>query len=170
MDPKEELIALLPRLRRFAIGLTGSRDAADDLVQTGCLRALERWHQWTPGTRLDSWVFRILQTQWLDQKRTDSRRPTVSDDEAMARITGEEGERRQEARDALHRVRREIAHLPDEQRVVLLLVTVEGLSYREAAGTLGVPVGTIMSRLARARKRIAGRLGGDGAGGSRGGS
>ena len=155
MDPQEELIALLPRLRRFALGLTGSREWADDLVQAGCLRALERWHQWTPGTSLHSWMFRILQNVWLDQKRMESRRPTVSDDDALVRIPGEDGERTQESRNVFRAVRREIARLPDDQRVVLLLVTVEGLSYREAAGTLGVPVGTVMSRLARARKRIA---------------
>jgi len=158
MDPRDELIALLPRLRRFALGLTGSRESADDLVQTGCLRALERWHQWTPGTSLHSWMFRILQTVWLDQKRMESRRPTISDDDVLARVPGEEGERNQEARDLFRAVRGEIARLPDDQKVVLLLVTIEGLSYREAAGTLGVPVGTIMSRLARARQRIAKRL------------
>lgn len=158
MDRQAELIALLPRLRRFALGLTGARDSADDLVQAGCLRALERWHQWEPGTSLHSWMFRILQTVWLDQKRREARRPTVSDDDAIARLAGEDGERSQEARDDMRAVRREIARLPEEQRVVLLLVTVEGLSYRQAAGTLGVPVGTVMSRLARARKRISSRL------------
>ena len=160
MDPHSELIALLPRLRRFALGLTGSRDQADDLVQTGCLRALERWHQWTPGTSLHSWMFRILQTVWIDERRMNARRPTVSDDDAIARLPGADGADRHEARDTLRKVRDEIARLPDDQRVVLLLVTVEGLSYREAAGTLDIPVGTVMSRLARARKRIAERVDG----------
>jgi RNA polymerase sigma-70 factor (ECF subfamily) len=64
-----ELVALLPRLRRFARGLAGAPDQADDLVQAACERAIARIHQWTPGTRLDSWMFRIVQTIWLDEKR-----------------------------------------------------------------------------------------------------
>lgn len=155
MDAHAELIALLPRLRRFALGLTGSRDSADDLVQTGCVKALDHWHQWTPGTSLHSWMFRILQTTWIDQKRTEARRPTTSDEDVLNQLTGDDGESHQEARQMFRTVRQEIAKLPEDQRVVLLLVTVEGMSYRDTAGTLGIPIGTVMSRLARARKRIA---------------
>ena len=73
-DVRAQLIALLPRLRRFALGLTGSRDDADDLVQAACERALNRLHQWEPDTRLDSWMFRIVKTIWIDQWRSQKAR------------------------------------------------------------------------------------------------
>ena len=153
-----DLVALLPRLRRFALGLTGSTDQADDLVQTGCLKALERSAQWQPGTNLASWMFRILQNTWLDQRRTETRRNTVADSEKVERQIGEDGEHGHETRDELRRVEVLIRDLPQEQRAVLLLVCVEGLSYKETAETLEVPIGTVMSRLARARGRLADQL------------
>ena len=158
IDPRAELVSLLPRLRRFALGLTGTPDMADELVQAGCLKAIERWHQWQPGTSLVSWLFRILQTTWFDQRRMQERRQTYTDTESLAQIEGEDGRRTHEARDMFERVRRMIAALPDDQRLVLLLVSVEGLSYKEAADTLNIPVGTVMSRLARARARLADAL------------
>ena len=72
-DPRAELVSLLPRLRRFAFGLTGDAHVADDLVQAGCLKAIERWHQWQPDTSLASWMFRILQTTWVDDYRSRQR-------------------------------------------------------------------------------------------------
>lgn len=146
-------MALLPRLRRFAYGLTGSRDEADDLVQSACERALSRLHQWRPGTRLDSWMYRILQTVWIDRLR--SRRTRMeAEPEVLERLAGGDARRELEARLDLARVRRLIAALPEEQRVVLVLVTVEGFSYKDAAETLGIPIGTVMSRLARARLEL----------------
>lgn len=146
-------MALLPRLRRFAYGLTGSRDEADDLVQSACERALSRLHQWRPGTRLDSWMYRILQTVWIDRLR--SRRTRIeAEPELLRRLAGGDAQRELEARLDLARVRRLIAALPDEQRLVLVLVTVEGFSYKDAAETLGIPIGTVMSRLARARLEL----------------
>lgn len=152
----EDLIVLLPRLRRFAYALSGSRDEADDLVQAACERALSRLHQYTPGTRLDSWMFRIVQTTWIDVVRANKRRNVVNDTEAIEMIAIDsriaEGE---EARRDLEIVQAETARLPEEQRLVLSLVAVEGLSYQEAADLLQVPIGTIMSRLSRARKKLA---------------
>ena len=144
-----ELVAVLPRLRRFAFGLAGSLDEADDLVQAACERALARRDQYEPGTRLVSWMYRIVQTTWIDQVR---RQRTVSVDPALlAEYPGGDAVGEAESRLALAEVRQAIAVLSPEHRTVLLLVSVEGLAYREAAEILGLPIGTIMSRLARGR-------------------
>ena len=158
-DPRAELVSLLPRLRRFAHGLTGDAHLADDLVQAGCLKALERWHQWQPGTSLASWMFRILQTTWLDEYRARQRRQTDTDSEALEQLAGEDGRDVLEQRSQAHAVRRLVAALPEEQRVVLMMVTVDGMSYKDTAQALGIPIGTVMSRLARARARLADELG-----------
>jgi RNA polymerase sigma-70 factor, ECF subfamily len=154
-DFGERLIAFLPNLRRFAISLCGSRDLADDLVQAACERALANAERFEPGTRFDAWMFRILRNLWIDQVR---RRKTVGiQDDISERqdIAGASGERDVEARLTLNTVAGAIAELPDEQRDVLVLVCVEELSYREAADVLGIPIGTVMSRLARARRNLA---------------
>ena len=153
----DQLIAVLPRLRRFARGLTGSAAEADDLVQAACERALTRAHQFQEGTRFDSWMFRIVQTIWIDQLR--ARDVRKEDGEAAEERLGTDAPvRRIEARLALSEVRRAIEHLSPDQRTTLMLVTVEGLSYKEAAEVAGVPVGTIMSRLARARMALQQQL------------
>jgi RNA polymerase sigma-70 factor (ECF subfamily) len=146
-----QLVGYLPKLRRFAYGLTGSIDEGDDLLQSACERALARTDQFEPGTRFDSWMYRILQTLWIDRLRSRKRSLAVADSEALERYPGGDVAVETEARMTLAQVRREIARLVPEQRSVLLLVSVEGLSYREAAEVLGVPIGTVMSRLARAR-------------------
>ena len=146
----DQLIAVLPRLRRFARGLSGSVADADDLVQAACERALARRHQFQEGTRFDSWMFRIVQTIWIDQVRARDVRKE-NGDVAEERLGSDEPVRRVEARLALDEVRRAVHRLSPDQRTALLLVTVEGLSYKEAAEVMQVPVGTIMSRLARAR-------------------
>jgi RNA polymerase sigma-70 factor (ECF subfamily) len=150
-----ELVALLPRLRRFALTLTRQPSLADDLVQVACERALAHADQWSPGTRLDAWVFRILRNAWIDHvrhRRTDGLMDDVSDHEH--KLVDGDSEDRILSRLTLAEVQRAIAGLPDEQREVLVLVCVEDLAYREAAEVLGVPIGTVMSRLARARRRI----------------
>ena len=158
-DPRAQIVSLLPRLRRFACGLTHDPPLADDLVQTACLKALERWHQWQPDTSLASWMFRIVQTTWIDDYRSRQRRPedTVIDD--LPEAVGEDGRELVERRSELRAVRLAIAALPDDQRAVLMLVTVDGLSYQEAAQALNIPLGTVMSRLSRARIRLADQLG-----------
>jgi RNA polymerase sigma-70 factor (ECF subfamily) len=150
---QSDLVTLLPRLRRFAYGLCGSTDEGDDLVQAACERALGRLHQFRPGTRLDSWMYRIIQTQWLDRVRQKRLSPEVPMEggEAYRHI---DGETTIEAKLTLDSVRREIARLPEDQRVVLLLVCGEGLTYKDAAETLNIPIGTVMSRLARARMSL----------------
>lgn len=150
-----DIVALLPRLRRFAAGLSGSIQDGDDIVQAACVRALERHYQWEPGTRLDSWMYRIIRNLWLDRKKSAWSRLVHGDDEAMSEAPGASLEREIEARDELALARTAIAALPPQQREVLLLVTVEGQSYEAAAATLGIPLGTVMSRLARARVAVA---------------
>jgi RNA polymerase sigma-70 factor (ECF subfamily) len=152
---RAEIVALLPRLRRFAWSLTGSRDEGDDLVQAACLKALGALEQYQPGTRLDAWMFRILRTGWIDRARYRARRPGTSDPETLEAISDSGlGARTAEARLTLERVRAAMAGLPPEQREVLALVALEGLSYREAAEVLDIPIGTVMSRLGRARARL----------------
>ena len=146
----DQLVAVLPRLRRFARGLTGSTTEADDLVQAACERALSRAHQFQEGTRFDSWMFRIVQTIWIDQIRARDVRKEDGD-VAEERLGSDAPVRGVEARLALAEIRNAVELLPPDQRATLMLVTVEGLSYKEAAAVAGVPVGTIMSRLARAR-------------------
>jgi RNA polymerase sigma-70 factor (ECF subfamily) len=165
VDPaiQAELVALLPRLRRFARGLAGVPDQADDLVQAACERALARIHQWTPGTRLDSWMFRIVQTIWLDQKRAQRVRTGEGRIDADSPLVEPElaidGAREMESHITYDAVRRAMARLPEEQRAVMTLVCVEGQSYKEAADTLAIPIGTVMSRLSRARTALARLLG-----------
>jgi RNA polymerase sigma-70 factor (ECF subfamily) len=156
-----DIVALLPRLRRFAAGLTGSVTEGDDVVQTACLRALERCHQWEAGTRLDSWMFRIIRNLWLDRGKSAWNRLVRSDPDALAEIADHSVGREIELRDELAAARAAIAALPDAQREVLLLVTVEGLTYEAAADLLDVPLGTVMSRLARARVAVARRVRGN---------
>jgi RNA polymerase sigma-70 factor (ECF subfamily) len=161
----EQLIAVLPRLRRFARGLAGAAADADDLVQAACERALARSHQFEEGTRFDSWMYRIVQTIWIDQLRAREVRKEDGD-VAEERLGSDAPVRRVEARLALAEVRQAIQLLPPDQRTVLMLVTVEGLSYKEEAAVADVPVGTVMSRLARARIELQHLL--DAGGGVRG--
>lgn len=153
-----QIVALLPRLRRFAFGLTRSFAEADDLVQAACLRALEKRAQWTPGSRLDSWLYRIVQNLWVDHRRQVRRRGEESSDaipEDAGELTAISTQHRGEGRLMLSAVERAILMLPDDQRAVLMLVSVDGMAYREAADALGIPIGTVMSRLARARLGLA---------------
>lgn len=150
-----EIVALLPRLRRFAAGLCGSVQEGDDIVQAACLRALERHHQWEPGTRLDSWMFRIIRNLWLDRGKSAWQRLVHSDSEQLEGVAAGSLAGVLETRSDLAQARRAIAALPTPQREILLLVAVEGLSYDAAAELLGIPRGTVMSRLARARVAVA---------------
>lgn len=161
---RTEIAALAPRLRRFAYALCGNRDDGDDLVQSACLKALGRLDQFEPGTRLDSWMFRIVQTTFLDERRSRRRRGHgAHDPEAIDRLSdGGVGSRSAEDRLTLQRVRLAIGELPDDQKAVVILVSIEGYSYNEAAQTLEIPVGTVMSRLSRARARLLPLVRGDG--------
>jgi RNA polymerase sigma-70 factor, ECF subfamily len=154
----QQLVELLPRLRRFARALTRTDSDADDLTQAAIERALMHAASWQPGTRLDSWLFRIAQNLWRDELRAHRRRSEPLEEEGIA---GEDGrvtfQRQLEVRD----VARAFDELPEDQRVVMALVVLDGMQYSEAAHTLGVPMGTVMSRLARARSRLAAVVSGE---------
>ncbi|MEM7500070.1 MAG: RNA polymerase sigma factor [Pseudomonadota bacterium] len=153
---QNEIASLVPRLRRFAYALSGSREEGDDIVQMACVKALSRLDQFQPGSRLDSWMFQIVRNQFLDERRRRARHGApVDPDTASALSDGGLGAARGEDRLTLEAVRRAMAGLPAEQREVLALVAIEGASYKDAAETLRLPVGTVMSRLARARARLA---------------
>lgn len=156
---KEAMIAALPRLRRFCHGLTGNAQDGDDLMQTTVERALARSDSFVPGTRIDSWMFRIAQNLRIDAARAASRRGLHLPVEDLPDAVGEDGRQTVENRSDLAAAQRALLAVPEDQRAVFLLVVVEGLSYREAADMLDVPVGTVMSRLARARGRIEQAIG-----------
>jgi RNA polymerase sigma-70 factor (ECF subfamily) len=149
-----ELPSLLSRLWRYGLVLARNREAAEDLVQATCVRALERSSQFETGTRLDRWLFTILRSIWINQLRAERVRlgqGVVDPEEALI----SDGVREIEMNIFAAQVFREVLELPESQREAVLLVYVEGLTYREAAEVLKVPVGTIMSRLAAARVKLS---------------
>lgn len=151
---RSAVVAVLPRLRRFCQGLAGNAQDGDDLMQSTVERALSRAHQVEPGTRIDSWMFRIAQNLHIDGVRAAQRRGRQVAVDDVPDPVGEDGRVTLENRSDLAAAQRALRAVPDDQRAAFLLVVVEGMSYREAAEALDVPVGTIMSRLARARGRI----------------
>ncbi len=163
LDPiRNQMVALLPRLRRFALSLTANRADADDLVQDTVERALANLHRWERGTKLDSWMFRIAQNLFIDGTRARKRaRMVVSETLEAAGNVATDGVRAAEARIAFTDLCRALGELPDEQRSAVALVLIDGMSYRDAAEVLGIPIGTLTSRLARAREALAVRVLGD---------
>jgi RNA polymerase sigma factor (sigma-70 family) len=151
------VLALLPRLRRFAVGLARDRGDADDLCQATLERALVSRDKWEPGTRLDSWMYRIMRNLWIDEARARARRGQTFVAEAAGLDVGGDGG--QEAAIALGDIGRALAMLPDQQREAVLLVMVEGYAYKEAAEIVGCPVGTLNSRLVRGRDALLALLG-----------
>jgi RNA polymerase sigma-70 factor, ECF subfamily len=152
---------LLPRLWAFALRISRDQHDAEDLVQRACLRALERAHQLKPDTSPLSWMYSIVHTTWINELRARSERSRTSAewDDSYLETVADPSAPDPEA-DALNRqIVRAVERLPDAQRTVMLLVVVEGLSYQEAAQVLGVPVGTIMSRLSRARQAVGSQFG-----------
>lgn len=146
----QEILAEIPRLRRYARALLGDRSAADDLVQDTLERAWTRYSQWQHGSSLRAWLFSIMHNLRVDQIRRpglNARAIEEDDFEVPTRATHSD---QLEVRDL------EIAlgKLPDEQREVLLLIALEEMSYSEIAATLEIPVGTVMSRLSRGRERL----------------
>ncbi len=142
----------IPSLRRYARSLVGDRDQADDLVQDCLERALSRWHLWQRDREIRPWLFTILHNAYVSEWRRQSRRPTVPLTEATLDVLEQPGHA--DDRIELQQLLAAVDALPDEQREVVLLVSVESFSYEEAAKMLGVPTGTIMSRLSRARARL----------------
>ncbi len=157
---RDQLIALLPRLRRFCLALTRSVEAGDDLTQSTIERALSRIDQWDTTSRLDSWMYRIAQNINIDAARSLARRGQHMDMEALQSVAGEDGRQIVESRSALARVQTAMAGLPADQRALMALVVLDGKSYREAADILDIPMGTVMSRMSRARQAMAASLNG----------
>ena len=154
-----DIAALLPRLRRFARALTGQAADADDVVQIALERALMRAEQFAPGTRLDAWLYAIVRNAWIDEARARTRRAKVFAAAELGERVGNDGEAEMLARLEAKDVWQAMAALPEEQREAVALVCVEGLAYREAAAALGVPIGTLTSRLARGREALQRMLG-----------
>jgi RNA polymerase sigma-70 factor, ECF subfamily len=150
-----DLVAAVPRLRRFAYALTGSMEDGDELVQAACERALRNEAKFREGTRMDSWLFRIAQNLWRDSKRRERTRGSEIDPDDVGLSDEGISSRRPEDRMMLASVRDAVATLTRDQRLVLALVAVDGMSYRQAAEVMDVPVGTVMSRLSRARAQLS---------------
>lgn len=153
---RAELAALLPRLRRFGRVITRNVADADDLVQVALEKALTHAGQWRPGSRMDSWMFGIMKNAWIDEVRARRRRERVhAPEEAGATV----GDASAAARDIALSVEAAMEQLPEEQRMVIAMVLVEGLSYKDAAAALEIPIGTLTSRLARGRETLQALLG-----------
>lgn len=153
------LIQTLPKLRRYAISLSRRQDVADDLVQTTVERAVSARHRFDPDTSLDAWLFRILRNAWIDETRRTKTRGVQLDVTDMTEAASFDGVRDIEARLALSETEAALATLSPDQQEILRLICFDELSYLEAAEVLGVPKGTVMSRLARARVALAEKLG-----------
>lgn len=154
------MLRLLPRLQRFCIALTGSVADGDDLVQDTVERALKNLHTWEPGTQLDNWMFRIAKNRFVDGRRAVKRAGLVAMDSVEETACASvDGERAAESRLMLKAVSDALQNLPPDQREVIALVLIDGMSYREAADLLGVPIGTLTSRIARARAALAASIG-----------
>lgn len=155
MNDAESIVEMIPRLRRYARALAGDRAAADDLVQDTLERAWAKLHLYRRGTDLRAWLFTVMHNVYVNQLR--AARPGVQLDEELPELS-------QPARQSdgleLRDLDLSIRRLPPEQREVLLLVVLEDMSYEAAAGTLGIPIGTVMSRLARAREKLRAMLSG----------
>jgi RNA polymerase sigma-70 factor (ECF subfamily) len=154
-DFGEQVGTLLPRLRRFARTLTRHPQDADDLVQLAVERALTRSKQWRPDSSLANWMLAIVRNAWIDETRSRRRRDAVLVPENEAAEVGDTGTDRDIE---LWSIQSALDRLPEEQRLAVALVLIEGLSYREAAQVMEVPIGTLTSRLARGRMALQSML------------
>jgi RNA polymerase sigma-70 factor, ECF subfamily len=155
VDIGEQMVPHLGRMWRYALVLSRQRDVAEDLVQAACVRGIERAAQFRAGTRLDRWLFSILHSIWIDEIR--SRRVRLGQgfvDADTALVL--DGEHDVQTRVDANQVLRQIDGLPEAQRTAVFLAYVEGYSYREIADVLGIPIGTVMSRLASGRSKLCG--------------
>ena len=153
------LVAALPRLRRYALSLCRQEDVADDLVQTAVERAVANRDRHDPRTDLLPWLMRILRNAWIDQTRRAATRGTELDVTELPESAVYDGDRALAARLAWRETEAALASLPEDQQEIVRLVCIEELSYAEAAMILGIPKGTVMSRLARGRVALAKKLG-----------
>ncbi len=152
------MVMFLPRLRRFARSLAGDTDRGDELVQAACERALERLPQFNEGSRLDSWMYRIIHTQWIDRQRRRKTRENHARSSQSAPKPNRVDDYPSQGVEAMVDIRRAMETLPDEHRTAIILVVVEGYTYAEAAAILEIPAGTVASRVARARRELIRQL------------
>jgi RNA polymerase sigma-70 factor (ECF subfamily) len=156
---EDQLAGLLPRLRRFAHALSRDSADADDLTQATIERALSSRDQWQPGTRLDSWCYRIMRNLWIDTARARSRKDAREAPEEDGLNVGEDPRESMDAAVDLNRIMAAMSLLPDDQREVVALILVEGFGYREVSEMLGLPIGTVSSRLVRGRTALLAMVG-----------
>lgn len=156
---ERDLVAAAPKLWRFAMSLCRRADVADDLVQTTVERAVASRGRFDPASRLEPWLFRILRNAWIDGARRQATRGVELDIADMPEAAVHDGVRASEAVLLLRQTEAALETLPEEQREVVLLVCFQELSYAEAAAVLGIPKGTVMSRLARGRVALAEKIG-----------
>ena len=149
----------LPRLRRFAHSLCRNPSDADDLTQMTVERALVSRAQWQPGTRLDSWLYRIMRNLWIDTARSRGRKAAFEAPPEAGTNVGFDPRPGVEAAIDLNIAMAAMDRLPDEQREVVALILLEGLGYRETAELLQLPIGTVSSRLVRGRTALLAMLG-----------
>jgi RNA polymerase sigma factor (sigma-70 family) len=155
---QRQLIEMAPRLRRLARALTRHAEDADDLVQIALERAILRRVQWQDGTRLDCWVMRIMKNAWIDEVRARTRKGRVMGHEDEGVNVADPSQAGPDDRTDAMAVRQAMALLPEDQRLAVALVLIEGLSYAEAADVLDIPAGTLTSRLVRGRAALMARL------------
>jgi len=155
-----DFVQYIPRLRRYARALTGDRARADDLVQDTLERALIKFHLWQPGSDLRAWLFTIMHNVYINQLRAQpaGMSAMTDDDTAQLAVRPTQSDRLE-----IMDLQAALLRLAEEQRDVLLLVGLEQMTYEEAAGVLGIPIGTVMSRLSRGRERLRALLAGAGA-------
>lgn len=158
-DIRAEIVPLIPRLRRYARALTGGRESADDLVQDSLERALRKSHLWRRGSDLRAWLFTIMHNVFLNQVR--ARAPICEELDAAESVHATA--RGPQDLAAVLDLETALRRLPEEQRAVLLLVGLEEMTYEETANVLNLPIGTVMSRLSRARERLRRLLAGESA-------
>ncbi len=149
MQEAERIVEFIPRLRRYARALVGDRARADDLVQDTIERAWNKFHLWRPGSDLRAWLFTVMHNVHINQIRATRDFVELDDEAAEMAVAGAQG-----ASLEIRDLERALVLLPVEQREVLLLVGLEDLSYAEVAEVLGIPIGTVMSRLSRAREKV----------------
>lgn len=156
-DPGRDFVSHIPGLRRYARALTGDRSRADDLVQDTLERGLVKLHLWRPGSNLRAWLFTLMHNVFINQLRSQPAGAGAGSGDEAAEVAMRPTQTDWlEVRD----LQAALLRLPEDQREVLLLVGLEQMSYEETAGALGIPVGTVMSRLSRARERLRGLLAG----------
>jgi RNA polymerase sigma-70 factor (ECF subfamily) len=161
-DLATTLPSILPQLWACAVRITGDQHDAEDLVQNACVKALGRSHQLQPGTSPLGWMFSIIKSTWIDElraRRVRNRSDMAWNDDLLVDTVANLSVSSPEEHAMDRQIFNAVYRLPEAQREVLLLVGVEGLSYSEAAEALDVPIGTIMSRLSRARQSVAALFG-----------